>query len=89
MAMFLTGTNGKVRDIRQRSIPCSAPIWTRIRLNLDATITDGGELAHSYSVGSNNEVKMTTQQIIALIENAGFDAVERDTVYNRVEKVGA
>jgi 2-iminoacetate synthase ThiH len=32
---------------------------------------------------------MTTQQIISLIENAGFDAVERDTVYNRVEKVGA
>ena len=27
---------------------------------------------------------MTMQQIIALIEDAGFEAVERDTVYNRV-----
>jgi aminodeoxyfutalosine synthase len=57
--------------------------------DLDGTITDGGELTHSYSVESNNEVKMTTQQIIELIENAGFEAVERDTVYNRVEKVVA
>jgi 2-iminoacetate synthase ThiH len=24
-----------------------------------------------------------------MIENAGFEAVERDTVYNRVEKVAA
>ncbi len=26
---------------------------------------------------------------ITMIENAGFEAVERDTVYNRVEKVAA
>ena len=37
----------------------------------------------------NGEVKMTKQELITMIENAGFEAVERDTVYNRVEKVGA
>ena len=35
------------------------------------------------------EVKMTKQEIIEMIERAGFEAVERDTVYHRVEKVGA
>ena len=57
--------------------------------DLDGTITDGGELTHSYSVESNNEVKMTKQEIISMIERAGFEAVERDTVYNRVERVVA
>ncbi len=55
--------------------------------DLDGTITDGGELTHSYSVESNNEVKMTKQEIIEMIQRAGFEAVERDTVYNRVEKI--
>ena len=32
---------------------------------------------------------MTKQELIAMIENAGFEDVERDTVYNRVEKVVA
>ncbi|CAN5403028.1 hypothetical protein BH20ACI2_BH20ACI2_09000 [soil metagenome] len=32
---------------------------------------------------------MSKQKLIAMIENAGFEAVERDTVYNRVEKVVA
>ncbi len=54
--------------------------------DLDGTITDGGELTHSYSVESNNEVKMTKQEIIEMIHRAEFEAVERDTVYNRVEK---
>ena len=36
--------------------------------DLDGTITDGGELTHSYSVESNNEVKMTKQEIIQMIE---------------------
>ncbi|MEO6394146.1 MAG: aminofutalosine synthase MqnE, partial [Pyrinomonadaceae bacterium] len=54
--------------------------------DLDGTITNGGELTESYSVESNQEVKMTTQEIIALIEDAGFEAVERDTVYNRIER---
>ena len=54
--------------------------------DLDGTITEGGELSESYSVESNNEVKMSKQEIIALIEDAGFEAVERDTVYNRVTR---
>ncbi|HXD31674.1 MAG TPA: aminofutalosine synthase MqnE [Pyrinomonadaceae bacterium] len=54
--------------------------------DLDGTITEGGELSESYSVESNNEVKMTTTEIISLIEEAGFEAVERDTLYNRRER---
>jgi 2-iminoacetate synthase ThiH len=53
------------------------------------TIITGGELTHSYSVESNNEVKMSKQEIISMIERAGFEAVERDTVYNRVEQIAA
>src|SRR5947199_2850299 len=52
--------------------------------DLDGTITEGGELTESYSVEANNEVKMSKQEIIALIEDAGFEAVERDTVYNKI-----
>ena len=51
--------------------------------------THGGERTHSYSVESGGEVKMTKQEIIEMIHRAGFEAVERDTVYNRVEKVAA
>src|SRR6266540_5089401 len=54
--------------------------------DIDGTITEGGELTESYSVESNNEVKMTKTELIALIEEAGFEAVERDTVYNRIEQ---
>ena len=54
--------------------------------DLDGTITEGGELTESYSVETNNEVKMSRNEIVALIEDAGFEAVERDTVYNRLER---
>ena len=54
--------------------------------DLNGTITDGGELTESYTV-ENGEVKMSKQGLIAMIENAGFEAVERDTVYNRVETI--
>jgi aminodeoxyfutalosine synthase len=50
--------------------------------DLDGTITDGGELSESYSVESNNEVRMTRREIVSMIEEAGFEAVERDTLYN-------
>lgn len=53
--------------------------------DLDGTITDGGELTHAYA--DEGDVKMTKDELITMIENAGFEAVERDTVYNRVEKV--
>jgi aminodeoxyfutalosine synthase len=52
--------------------------------DIDGTITEGGELTESYSVESNNEVKMTKPELIQLIEEAGFEAVERDTVYNPI-----
>ncbi len=29
---------------------------------------------------------MTKQEIIEMVEPAGFEAMERDTVYNRVER---
>ncbi len=54
--------------------------------DLDGTITEGGELSESYSVEAGQEVKMTTREIAALIEDAGFEAVERDTLYNPVER---
>lgn len=54
--------------------------------DLDGTITDGGELTHAYSIEEGGESKMTKPELIKLIENAGFEAVERDTVYNRVER---
>jgi aminodeoxyfutalosine synthase len=53
--------------------------------DIDGTITKGGELSESYSVESNNEVQMSKTELIQLIEDAGFQAVERDTVYNRIE----
>jgi aminodeoxyfutalosine synthase len=52
--------------------------------DIDGTITDGGELTVSYSVEANNEVRMSRQEIAALIEDAGLEAVERDTLYNPV-----
>src|ERR687883_1327427 len=54
--------------------------------DLDGTITAGGELTESYSVEANNEVKMSKDEIAALIRDAGFEAVERGTLYNRIER---
>jgi aminodeoxyfutalosine synthase len=52
--------------------------------DIDGTITDGGELTQSYSIETNNEVRMTKAELVNLIKESGFEAVERDTVYNRV-----
>ncbi|MCC7306615.1 MAG: hypothetical protein IT173_03550 [Acidobacteria bacterium] len=57
--------------------------------DLNGTITGGGELTHAYSVEEGGESKMTKDELISMIARAGFEAVERDTVYNRVEKVAA
>jgi aminodeoxyfutalosine synthase len=54
--------------------------------DIDGTITEGGELTESYSVEANNEVRMTKTELVNLIAEAGFEAVERDTVYNRLER---
>lgn len=53
--------------------------------DLDGTITEGSELTESYSV-ENGQVKMTKKELIKLIESAGFEAIERDTLYRRVER---
>lgn len=55
--------------------------------DIDGTITEGGELSESYSIESNNEVRMSRPELVSLIEEAGFNAVERDTVYNPVDRV--
>ena len=55
----------------------------------DHHVTRGGELTHAYSVEEGGEQKMTKAELIAMIENAGFEAVERDTVYNRVERAAS
>jgi aminodeoxyfutalosine synthase len=57
--------------------------------DLDGTITEGGELTESYSVESGGEVKMSKQEIVALIEDAGLLAVERDTLYRPVQRTEA
>ena len=54
--------------------------------DIDGTITEGGELSESYSIETNNEVKMTRTELVSLIEEAGFEAVERDTVYNPIRR---
>ena len=54
--------------------------------DIDGTITEGGELSESYSIESNNEVKMSRTELVSLIEEAGFEAVERDTVYNPIQR---
>ena len=54
--------------------------------DIDGTITDGGELSESYSIETNNEVKMSRSELVGLIEDAGFEAIERDTVYNPIER---
>ena len=40
-------------------------------------------------VEEDGEVKMTKQEIIAGDHRAGFEAVERDTVYNKIERAVA
>ena len=57
--------------------------------DLDGTITEGGELTESYSVEAGGEVKMTKQEIAALIREAGFEPVERDTLYHPVAELSA
>ena len=57
--------------------------------DIDGTITEGGELSESYSIESNNEVKMSRNELVTLIEEAGFEAVERDTVYNPIARNNA
>lgn len=52
--------------------------------DIDGTITQGGELTESYSVEANNEVRMTRAELVGLIDEAGFEAIERDTLYRPI-----
>jgi len=45
----------------------------------------GSDLTRRYCVESGGEVKMSKPELITMIENAGFETVERDTVYNRID----
>src|SRR5437588_6082305 len=57
--------------------------------DLDGTITEGGELTESYSVEAGNEVRMSKDEIAALIRDAGFEPIERDTLYHPVAELSA
>jgi aminodeoxyfutalosine synthase len=57
--------------------------------DLDGTITEGGELTESYSVEAGGEVKISKDEIVALVEDAGFEAIERDTLYRPVAELSA
>jgi aminodeoxyfutalosine synthase len=50
--------------------------------DLDGTITGGGELMESYLVENKNDNEASKEEIIRLIQEAGFEAVERDTLYH-------
>ncbi|MFN0119391.1 MAG: aminofutalosine synthase MqnE [Blastocatellia bacterium] len=50
--------------------------------DFDGTIMKGGELMESYLVENKSDNEATKDEIIRLIQEAGFRAIERDTVYN-------
>ncbi len=57
--------------------------------DFDGTITGGGELMESYLVESKNDNEASKDDIIKLITEAGFQAVERDTLYRSLREYAA
>ncbi len=57
--------------------------------DFDGTISKGGELMESYLVEAKNENEATSDEIIRLINEAGFEAVERDTLYHPLRAFAA
>ncbi|MEO6724444.1 MAG: aminofutalosine synthase MqnE [Blastocatellia bacterium] len=57
--------------------------------DFDGTISNGGELMESYLVEAKNENEASKDEIIRLINEAGFDAVERDTLYRPLRAFAA
>lgn len=57
--------------------------------DFDGTITGGGELMESYLADSPSENQATKNEIIQLIHEAGFTAVERDTLYHPLHEYAA
>jgi aminodeoxyfutalosine synthase len=57
--------------------------------DLDGTITGGGELMESYLVEAKNDNEASKDEIIKLIQEAGFEPVERDTLYHPLRQYAA
>ncbi|HKX33548.1 MAG TPA: aminofutalosine synthase MqnE [Blastocatellia bacterium] len=57
--------------------------------DFDGTITGGGELMESYLVEAKNDHEATRDEIISLITEAGFLAIERDTLYHPLRDYAA
>ena len=52
--------------------------------DLDGTIIEGGELVETYSADGKDEAKLSRNEIVSLIRDAGLEPVERDTLYNPI-----
>jgi aminodeoxyfutalosine synthase len=50
--------------------------------DFDGTILGGGELMESYLADGQNENQASRDEIVRLISDAGFEAIERDTLYH-------
>jgi aminodeoxyfutalosine synthase len=57
--------------------------------DFDGTISGGGELMESYLVEAKNENEATKDEIVKLIAEAGFQPVERDTLYHPLHEYAA
>jgi aminodeoxyfutalosine synthase len=57
--------------------------------DFDGTITGGGELMESYLVESKNDNEASKDEIITLIKEAGFEPIERDTLYHPLRQYAA
>jgi aminodeoxyfutalosine synthase len=57
--------------------------------DFDGTIMKGGELMESYLVENKSDNEATKEEIIRLISEAGFTAIERDTLYHPLREYAA
>jgi aminodeoxyfutalosine synthase len=57
--------------------------------DFDGTISRGGELMESYLVEAKSDNEATRDEIIRLINEAGFLPVERDTLYHPLREYAA
>jgi aminodeoxyfutalosine synthase len=57
--------------------------------DFDGTISGGGELMESYLVEAKNENEATKDEIVKLIAEAGFQPIERDTLYHPLHEYAA
>ncbi|MBI1760588.1 MAG: aminofutalosine synthase MqnE [Acidobacteria bacterium] len=57
--------------------------------DFDGTITGGGELMESYLVEGKNDNEASKDDIVTLIKEAGFEPIERDTLYHPLRKFAA